>query len=334
MWGAAASRPRLRMTKNRVKMLDRIIFLVGPTAVGKTEAAVILAKKLNAEIISCDSMQIYKGMDIITSKPALTLRKTVPHHLINIIPGSKKYDVSKYRRDALRKIKEVIKRKKIPLFVGGTGLYASILIDGIFKDAGKCEKIREKLYNQAKRFGSQYLYEKLKQADPETSAKIHPNDTRRIVRALEVFKSTGSPISELKKQRKGLEKDYDIQIFCLNRQRDELYDRIDNRVEEMFKSGVIKEVKKLLKQRLSKTALSAIGIKELRGYFDKAYDLDEAKRLMKRNTRHFAKRQISWFKRDKRIKWVDIGNREDREKIARRIMKLLGLKSEVSRRFL
>ncbi|MDI6758715.1 MAG: tRNA (adenosine(37)-N6)-dimethylallyltransferase MiaA [Candidatus Omnitrophota bacterium] len=301
----------------------KIVFIVGPTAVGKTNTAVILAKKLNAEIISCDSMQIYKGMDIITSKPALALKKNLWQHLISIIPSNKEYDVSKYRRDAIRKIKEIIKRKKALLFVGGTGLYASILIDGIFKVEAKAKikigQIRKNLQSQLDKFGKQKLYERLEKIDPQTAKKIHPNDIKRIIRALEVFESAGQPISKLKPQRKGLRENYAIQVFCLNRQRDELYSRIDSRVEEMFKSGLIPEVKKLLKQGLSKTASCAIGIKELKGYFDGEYDLDEAKRLMKQNTRHYAKRQLTWFRKDKHIEWIEITKGERPQETAKRI---------------
>ncbi len=302
-------------------MLNKVIFLLGPTAVGKTKAALILAGKINAEIISCDSMQIYKGMDIITSKPALKLREKIPHHLIGTIPVDKEYDVSRYRREAVSSIREIIKREKIPLFVGGTALYASIVIDGIFKDKSKNKKIREGLYDEMEKFGSQYLYERLTKVDPEAVLKIHPHDTRRIIRALEVFESTGKPISELKKQRKGLTDDYDIKIFCLNMPRSELYERIDGRVEKMFKMGLISEVRKLLKRRLSKTASCAIGIRELKGYFEGLYDLDEAKRLMKQNTRHFAKRQLTWFRKDKRIKWVEVDDKVRPGEMAKKIFK-------------
>jgi len=300
----------------------KIIFLVGPTATGKTDCACELAKKINAEIISCDSMQVYKGMDIITSKPAATLREKIKHHLIDLIPATKEYNVSKYRRDALCKIKEILNRDKTPLFVGGTGLYMSILIDGIFKMGPSSKNIRMKLYKQAEELGNIYLYNKLKNIDPQSASKIHPNDTKRLVRALEVFESTGKPISYLQKQRKGLADKYDVMIFCLNIRRQNLYNRIERRVDEMFKSGLVKEAKKLLKLKLSKTASYAIGLKELKGYIDGEYDLDEAKRLMKRNTRAYAKRQLTWFRKDKRIKWLDI-NKDTPRKVAKRIWKEL-----------
>lgn len=289
-------------------MKERIVFIVGPTAVGKTEIAAGLARKLNGEIISCDSMQVYKGMDIITSKPSKSLLKKVAHHLIGVISPTKEYDVSRYRRDALNKIKVILKKAKTPIFVGGTGLYVSMLVDGIFECKTEDLKFREKLYKEAKKLGSAKLHLRLKKIDPKAAAKIHPNDTRRIVRALEVFKTCGKPISELQKQRSGLAQDYDVLIFCLNMEREKLYRRIDARVDKMFKNGLLQEVKKLLKLKLSKTARYAIGIQELKGYLDGKYDLEEAKRLIKRNSRHYAKRQLTWFRKDKRIKWVEPGD--------------------------
>lgn len=300
-------------------MNPEIIFLVGPTAIGKTEIGVILAKKNNAEIISCDSMQVYRRMDIITSKPPAALRKKIAHHLFDIVAPAKEYNVSKYRKEALRKIKEVIKKGKVPLLVGGSGLYMSILIDGIFKAKSQNKNIRNRLYEEGRRLGNAYLYNKLKEADPEAARRVHPNDTRRIVRALEVFEVTGQAISKLQKQRKGLADEYDIKIFCFDMERQKLYRRIEARVDKMFKQGLIAEMKKLLKLKLSRTASCAIGVKELKGYFAGRYDLEEAKRLMKRNSRLYAKRQLTWFRKDKRIEWVKISGQEKPERIAGRI---------------
>lgn len=298
---------------------NKIIFIVGPTATGKSETAACLAEKLNAEIVSCDSMQIYKGMDIITSMPAPSLRERIPHHLINIVPVSREFNVSKYRSLAIKKVKEIFKRGKIPLFVGGTGHYMSILVDGIFKAKAQSFRIRNKLYKLAENKGSTFLYDKLSKVDPEAAEKIHPNDTKRIIRALEVFQITGKRISELQKQRRGLWQDYEIKIFCLNPPRDKLYQKIDARVDWMFKQGLLAQVKELLQSKLSKTAFYAIGIKELKGYLEGVYDLAEAKRLIQRNTRLYAKRQLTWFRNDKRIEWVGIADKEKPASVAKRI---------------
>jgi len=302
---------------------DKIIFIVGPTAVGKTDVAVKLAEKIGAEIISCDSMQIYKDMDIITSKPDITARQKIPHHLIGIVPPSKEYDVSRYRGEAVKKIKEVIKKGKVPLFVGGTGLYMTMLIDGIFEEKAKNEKAREKFYRQAEKYGGGYLYKKLSKVDQEAALKIHPNDTKRVIRALEVFESTGKPISYLQKQRKGIAGDYDVKIFCLNMEKDLLYARIQKRVEKMLKQGLVGEVRKLLERKLSRTAAYAIGIKELKGYLEGNYGLEQAKQEMARNSCLYAKRQLTWFRKDKRIKWIEINEKDNPGIIANRISKMI-----------
>ncbi|MCX5705443.1 MAG: tRNA (adenosine(37)-N6)-dimethylallyltransferase MiaA [Candidatus Omnitrophica bacterium] len=298
----------------------QIIFLVGPTAVGKTEIALYLAKKLKAEIISCDSMQIYKGMDIIASKPSLGQLKTIPHYLISTIPSEKAYNVSQYRKDALKIIKEIVKRKKIPLFVGGTGLYMAILINGIFELDTQGSKIRKKLQKIALNKGSDYLHKELHKVDPEAAEKIHHHDAKRIIRALEVFKLTGKSITALQKLRHGLKDDYDIKIFCLDIKREELYKRIDERVDRMFKQGLVNEARRLLKKNLSKTAACAIGLNELKGYFAGIYGQDVAKHFMKRNSRRYAKRQLTWFRKDKSIQWVKIKEMDKPKEITKKIL--------------
>lgn len=300
-----------------------IIFLVGPTAIGKSEVAVRLATKINAEIISCDSMQIYKGMDIVTSQPKASFRNKVNHHMIALVPPDKEYNVSRYRKEALKRIGAIVKKGKTPLFVGGTGLYLSILVDGIFKEKPIDPDIRKRLLQQAEKSGKAGLYKRLKKIDSEAAKKIHPNDTRRIIRALEVFEATGKTISSLQKERTGLDKDFDLRIFCLNMDRPELYKRIDERVEMMFRQGLISEVKRLLKKKLSKTSRYAIGVNELAGYFNGIYGLDEAKSLMKRNSRRFAKRQLTWFRKDKRIKWINLNNTDTPTTLTKRLWKEL-----------
>ena len=302
-------------------MKEKIFFLAGPTASGKTAAAVILAKRMGAEIIACDSMQVYKGMDIITSKPAPALIKKVPHHLIGVVNPAKDYDVSRFRLAAVKKAKDILKRGKIPLFVGGTGLYMSVLLDGIFKTKASDPLLRKRLYKLARDLGRVYLYNRLLRVDPAAARKIHPNDTRRLIRALEVFWATGKPISQLQKNRKGLYADYDVKILCLDLERERLYRRIEERVEQMFINGLLDEVKKILRRKLSRTAAVAIGIKELKGYFEGQYGLDEAKRLIKLNTRRYAKRQLTWFRRDLRIKWVKLTGNESPKETADKLWK-------------
>jgi len=301
----------------------KIIFIAGPTAVGKSEVAASLAKRLNAEIVSCDSMQVYRGMDILSSKPSASLRKKIAHHLLSILPASREYNVSRFVREARSRIKKIIAKGKTPLVAGGTGLYLSILLDGIFRLKTENKRLRMKLEKEGQKRGSLYLYSRLKRCDPRAASRIHPNDARRIIRALEVFLVTGKRISELQKERKGLFQEYDARIFCLNMERAKLYSRINSRVDGMFRKGLVSEVKRLLKEELSKTAKFAIGIREIRGYLEGLYDLDEAKRLIKHNTCLYAKRQLTWFRKDKRIEWIEVGDKESPASVGNRILKRL-----------
>ena len=279
-----------------------VYFLVGPTASGKTKFSVKLAKKLNAEIISCDSMCVYKGMDILTSKPSPADRKKTRHHLIDIVSPARGFSVAEYRRMALEKIEDVLRRGKTPLFVGGSGLYVKAVINGLFPSAEKDQKFRKKQEALAKKYGKAYLYKKLKKIDPERTGRIHPNDLRRIIRALEIYHTEKKRPSELNRDTEPLK--HDFKIFGLQLDRGRLYKNIDDRVEEMFKKGIVGEVRRLSKKRLSMTAGKALGYSEVMGYLKGRYSLEEAKELLKKNTRHFAKRQLTWFRPDRRITWL------------------------------
>lgn len=306
-----------------IKKDKKIIFIVGPTATGKSEVAVKLAEKAKGEVVSCDSMQIYKGMNILASLPSKELLSKARHYLVERVSPEKEYDVSKYRLAALRAINKILKSGKTPIVVGGTGLYMNILVDGIFKIKEPDKAIRKRLYSLSIKKGNEFLYNKLKDVDKEAALKIHPNDIKRVLRALEVFEATGKPISLLHKQRRGLIDEYDVRIFCLNLSRDKLYKRIDQRVEKMFDSGVVGEVKNLIKKDLSKTAKYAIGIREIAGALKGEYDLEQAKLLMQKNTRNYAKKQLTWFRKDKRIKWINIKEKDTAERIAKHIWKEL-----------
>lgn len=304
-------------------MRPRVIFLVGPTSSGKTAVSSELARRMKLEIISCDSMQIYRGMSILTAKPSLALRKKVKHHLLDFIPVTRDYNVSQYRRAALAKIKAVLRRNRTPVFAGGTGLYMSILADGIFEIDAHDESLRRKFIAQADKYGSIYLHRKLSAVDPSAALKIHPNDVRRIVRALEVYALTGKPISELQKSRKGLYEDYAVRIFCLDLERDHLYSRINERVESMFREGLIAEVRRLIKKPLSRTAAAAIGISEVSSYLRGEIGLEEAKAAVKQNTRNYARRQLTWFRKDKRVEWIKVGREDSPASVCAKIEKRL-----------
>ncbi len=281
----------------------KIIFILGPTGVGKSEFAAKLAKKIKGEVISCDSMQVYKDMEILSQYPSRKLRKRIPHHLIGILSPSQEWSAADFVAKAKKIADGIIKRGKIPVITGGTGLYARAFIEGLFPSPPKSEALRKKLYREARDKGNEKLYEKLAKVDPVYASKIHPNDLRRIVRALEVYELTGRPISDHHGGTKGLKDKYAVSIFILNRNREELYTRVNERVDEMFRCGVIDEVKKLRRLKLSKTAKAVLGFREIGAYIKGNLSLEEAKELIKMNTRRYAKRQLTWFKREKGATW-------------------------------
>ncbi|MDP2922816.1 MAG: tRNA (adenosine(37)-N6)-dimethylallyltransferase MiaA [Candidatus Omnitrophota bacterium] len=283
--------------------MNNVIFIVGPTAAGKTEVAYQLARRLKAEIISCDSMVIYKEPRIITSKPPEYMLREIPHHFIDIVSVSETYCVFDYLISATKSIQDIFARICPVVVCGGSGLYVKAILDGIFEGVGKDTDLRKSLEEQAKTHGKEYLYEELKKVDPETAAKV--SDIRRIIRALEVYHLTGLPLSKKKQEAKGLWGSLPIKIFGLEFTRQMLYDRINKRVDEMFEKGAVEEVEGLLKMNLSLTAKKIIGIKEISGYLKGEYNIEEAKGFMKKNTRNLAKRQITWFKADKRIEWIN-----------------------------
>ena len=286
--------------------LKKIIFIVGPTAIGKSDVALQLSKKVRGEIVSCDSMQIYKEISIASNKPTEQEMKEVVHHLIDIVSVEDEFDVARFNDLANDAIKDVHSRGLIPIVVGGSGLYMQILLDGIFEGAPENPDLRHELISIADQNGNEHLHDLLKEKDPVAAEKIHTNDLRRIVRALEVCMMENRMHSELKKERKGLWGKYDISIYCLNCDREMLYDRINKRVDNMFRAGLIDEIKNLDGLSLSKTARVLIGVKEILGYLSGELKIEVAKDLMKQNTRRFAKRQLTWFRREDRVKWINI----------------------------
>ncbi|NLJ40638.1 MAG: tRNA (adenosine(37)-N6)-dimethylallyltransferase MiaA [Clostridiales bacterium] len=289
---------------------NSIIIVLGPTAVGKTSISIDLAKELHGEIISADSMQIYKYMDIGTAKPNMEERQGIPHHLLDILDPSEYFNVSIYKDMAEEEIKEIVTRGKIPIIVGGTGLYInSLLFPFDFTEAGVDLEYRQNLKELALIKGKEWLYGQLKTVDPIAALKLHPNDIFRIIRALEVHHITGEPISKYysKQQRKNGE--YSASIVGLTMDRDKLYDRIEKRIDIMLKNGLVEEVKGLLENGYSRGLISmqGLGYKEIVDYLQGRRTLKESEYILKRDTRRFAKRQYTWFKRLKGIIWVDVG---------------------------
>lgn len=293
----------------------KIIFIVGPTAVGKSEVAYSLARRINGEIVSCDSMQVYKELRVVTSKPSPRMLKTVTHHLVDCVSVGEEFDVARFNALALEAIRAIHARDHVPIVTGGSGLYMQILLDGIFPAAPKNEDVRNDLKEQARRHGSEYLYKKLQKVDFKAALRIHPNDVRRIIRALEVYKTRREPISGLHKKRRGLWEKYAIRAFALTMDRDTLYKRIDRRVDDMFDRGAVEEIKSLEGIPLSLTAERLIGLREIRGSLDGLYDERHARELMKLNTRRFAKRQLTWFRKEKRLEWITVQGNDTVEDI-------------------
>ncbi len=299
----------------------KIIFIVGPTAAGKTEVACFLAKAINGEIISCDAMQVYREVSIANNKPPKAAFQSIPHHLIGVVSIAEDFDVAIFRKKALATIAAIQRKKKIPIIVGGSGLYMKVLLDGIFEGKRKNARLRARLEKEAETKGSTFLHERLQKLDPEAAKKIHPNDMRRIIRALEVCLTTKNPISRLQKNRQGLWGKFDVRIFALNRDRPKLYEMINQRVDKMFLRGIIGEIEGLLKKKWSKTAQSIIGVREVTDYLQGSHNLEQTKYLMKLKTRRYAKRQLTWFRREKRLSWLTIGENDTPKTIVEEIMR-------------
>ena len=303
-----------------------VIVLVGPTCSGKTNLSLKLSQLIPAEIISADSRQIYKFLDIGTAKPSKHELEKVPHHLIDILDPTENYDVSMFEKDAERVIEEIFNKNKTPIVVGGSGLYIKALIDGIFDTADKDDEYRKELHQKRNEFGNEFLYNELKKVDPESAAKMLPQNWKRVMRALEVFHTTGEPIWEHhQKQSREKEKKYIFKQFGLNWERKILYENIDKRVDEMIEAGFVEEVENILNKSYDKNlnSLNTVGYKEIIQYLDGELILEKAIDLIKRNTRHYAKRQLTWFRKDKRIHWFDVNNYIELDKLAGRIISFL-----------
>ena len=277
-----------------------LIICAGPTASGKTALSVELALRLNGEIVSADSMQIYKYMDIGTAKPSLEERRGVPHHLMDFVEPTEDYSLADYAAAAHEAIKDIYSRSKLPIMVGGTGLYIDTVADNIkLESPGENEELRQKLSKLAAEKGNGFVHSMLKEIDPESYEKLHENDLKRVIRAIEIFELTGKTIGEYNRLSRNAETIYDCKRFMIEWDRDVLYARINRRVDEMLEAGLVDETEKLLKMGLKpeNTAMQAIGYKEIAEFLSGLCSLEEAVENVKRESRRYAKRQISWFKR-------------------------------------
>ncbi len=283
-----------------------LLAIVGPTASGKTKLAVDLALQYNGEVVSADSMQIYRTMNIGTAKPDLLERQGIPHHLIDICEPGDSFSVANYKRAAEEAIEKIYRRGKLPILAGGTGLYIDAILNHIdFSEITSDPNIRKKLEERAAAEGKEALLEELKQVDPALGAKLHPNNLGRVMRALEVYYTTGIPMSEHQKNSRLIPSPYHSCIIGLNySDRSLLYDRINRRVDMMLEQGLLEEAKLLRESSPSPTAYQAIGYKELEDYFNGLRTLTECTEHIKQESRRYAKRQLTWFRRNKEIHWI------------------------------
>lgn len=289
-------------------MKKDLFILAGPTAVGKTAISINLAKNLNGEIISADSMQIYKYMDIGSAKIKEDEKEDIPHHVIDFVEPSQEFSVVEFKHEAAKAIENITNKSKLPMLVGGTGFYIdSLIFNYDFANAYKDEVYREQLKDLALEKGNEYIHSLLKDIDKESYDKLYPNDLKRVIRALEVFKLTGKTISEYNAEQDIYNIPYNVYYFVLTMDRAKLYNRINMRVDIMIKDGLIDEVVKLKNMGLTADmqSMKGIGYKEILYYLDGKITLDEAIEMIKKGSRNYAKRQLTWFRKDKRVIWID-----------------------------
>ena len=289
-------------------MKKPLIVLTGPTAVGKTSLSISLAKAVNGEIISADSMQVYKGMDIGSAKIRKEEMQGVTHYLVDILEPEEEFHIVKFQELAKAALEEIYAKGKIPILVGGTGFYIQAVTRDIdFTQAEQETSYREELEQFAKEKGAEYLHEKLREVDSKSAENIHANNVKRVIRALEFYHQNGTPISEHNEEQKQQTSPYNLAYFVLTAPREILYERIDRRVDQMMEEGLLEEVKSLRERGCHRgmVSMQGLGYKEILAYLEGEYPLEEAVRILKRDTRHFAKRQLTWFRREQDVIWVD-----------------------------
>jgi len=285
----------------------KVIVICGPTASGKTKLSIELAKKINGEIISADSMQIYKDMNIGTAKPTEKEKQGIKHYILDFLSPDKRYSVADFKKDSKESIKKILNQGKVPIIVGGTGLYIDSLIYEIeYNDIKIDEQYRKELEKIVNQEGLEILYKKAIEIDPQAMEIISPNDKKRIMRVLEIFHETGKTKTEQEKLSRQKEVEYDYKIFALNMEREILYDRINKRVDIMIKEGLIEEVSKLIKKYDTfPTAMQGLGYKEVVEYLEQKISKEEMIEKIKQETRRYAKRQLTWFRKNKQTIWLD-----------------------------
>lgn len=316
-----------------MEALKPFVILTGPTAVGKTKLSLMMAEKIGGEIISADSMQVYRGMDIGSAKISREQMKGIPHHLIDVLDPDEEFNVYRFQQMAREAIEGIYERGKIPIVVGGTGFYIQALLYEVdFEAENEDEEIRLCLSRLCQERGTAYLHEKLGQIDPVSAREIHPNNVKRIIRALEFYEKNHFPISEHNKMQRQKKSPYNFCYFVLNDDRERLYERIDSRVDQMLADGLFEEVCRLKEMGYDKSMVSmqGLGYKEFLSCLSGEIDYDRAVYLIKRDSRRFAKRQLTWFRREKDTRWINRQAFEDEEAMLSFMLEILKKKGIIS----
>jgi tRNA dimethylallyltransferase len=299
-----------------------LVVIVGPTAVGKSHIAILVAKALGTEVLTADSRQVYRGMDIGTDKPSEAERQGVPHRLIDLVDPDEPFNTGEFRRLAVAEISRLHRAGQVPLLVGGTGLYVRTVLRGLWEGPPADWEFRRSLEREADARGADWLYGQLVQADPESARRLHPNDRVKIIRALEVRHLLGRPLSEEHKRHAFADTPFAPLLIGLTRERAALYRRVDDRVDLELAKGLLEETRRLMDRGYGRHlgSMKGLGYKQMAGYLAGDYDYDEAVRRLKRDTRHFAKRQMTWFRKEPGMQWLSIGDTDTPAQVAERIV--------------
>lgn len=302
-----------------------LVAIVGPTAVGKSQVGIQVAKALATEVLAADSRQVYRGMDVGTDKPSLLAREGVPHRLIDLVEPDERFNVGMYRRLALAEINRLHGEGRLPLVVGGTGLYVRALVRGLWEGPAADWALRACLLEQARAQGAGALHRELERVDPDLASRVHPRDTVKIIRGLEVYRLTGQPLSEVHRRHAFQDRAFAPLLVGLMRDRDDLYRRIEERVDDQLAQGLLAETERLLQGGYGPhlASMKGLGYRHMAGYLSDAYGYEEGIRHFKRDTRHFAKRQLTWFRKEPHITWIQIERREGSGGIVQRVLDVI-----------
>lgn len=309
-------------------MMQPLIILTGPTAVGKTSLSIRLAKEIGGEVISADSMQVYRHMDIGSAKISREEMEEISHYLIDVLDPDEEFNVTLFQKMAKEAMEEIYSHGKVPIVAGGTGFYIQALLYDIdFKENGENASIRKELEKLATEKGGEFLHEMLRNIDPESAEEIHANNQKRVIRAIEYFRQTGERISDHNKREKQKKSPYDFLYYVINTDRALLYERIDRRVDLMLEQGLVEEVRRLEAMGCTRNMVSmqGLGYKEILDYLHGKCTLEEAVYILKRDTRHFAKRQLTWFRREKDVRWISLPDFDnDQDKVLKKLLEDIG----------